>query len=375
MTLALARSCSRPCGWSSGAGGRPALRARLAGLPRASRSRRLSPARCGGRRPRSSSRSARSGPAGGRARGLVDPAAGLARLAVPLDPARVPFEPGRWTRLYDRPVSAAALLALPRRAGAGPRARVARRPRARRGRALGSRLAALAGGGLRDGPARSALRVRSRRSCRRCAASATPRRQLPASLARRRARAGLGVRALLGSRRAGASRVGGPSCSRVRGERPRRASGSVPSRRGALRSAPRSPLVLALPARGCRRGSPGRGARRCSRPPICRGAPGPERHRCPPALLVEPPGARRAACVPKTAAASTSGTTRSCRERPSGCWGAATPIGRWRAPPGSIDACVGFAAQRQLLVPPTRHILRHRDELRLRQPRARSRAT
>lgn len=31
------------------------------------------------------------------------PAAGLARLVVALDPARVPFEPQRWTRLYDRP--------------------------------------------------------------------------------------------------------------------------------------------------------------------------------------------------------------------------------------------------------------------------------
>ena len=31
------------------------------------------------------------------------PAPGLARLVAPLDPARVPFEPGRWTRLYDRP--------------------------------------------------------------------------------------------------------------------------------------------------------------------------------------------------------------------------------------------------------------------------------
>jgi hypothetical protein len=32
------------------------------------------------------------------------PAAGLSRIAAPLDPARVPFEPGRWTQLYDRPV-------------------------------------------------------------------------------------------------------------------------------------------------------------------------------------------------------------------------------------------------------------------------------
>lgn len=31
------------------------------------------------------------------------PVAGLVRLAAPLDPARVPFEPGLWTRLYDRP--------------------------------------------------------------------------------------------------------------------------------------------------------------------------------------------------------------------------------------------------------------------------------
>ncbi len=31
------------------------------------------------------------------------PAAGLARLVVALDPARVPFEPRRWTSLYDRP--------------------------------------------------------------------------------------------------------------------------------------------------------------------------------------------------------------------------------------------------------------------------------
>lgn len=31
------------------------------------------------------------------------PAPGLARLVAPLDPARVPFEPGRWTELYDRP--------------------------------------------------------------------------------------------------------------------------------------------------------------------------------------------------------------------------------------------------------------------------------
>jgi hypothetical protein len=31
------------------------------------------------------------------------PALGLARLVAPLDPARVPFEPGLWTRLYDRP--------------------------------------------------------------------------------------------------------------------------------------------------------------------------------------------------------------------------------------------------------------------------------
>jgi Bacterial membrane protein YfhO len=32
------------------------------------------------------------------------PSLGLSRIAVPLDPARVPFDPGRWTRLYDRPV-------------------------------------------------------------------------------------------------------------------------------------------------------------------------------------------------------------------------------------------------------------------------------
>jgi hypothetical protein len=32
------------------------------------------------------------------------PAAGLSRIAAPLDPARVPYEPGRWTQLYDRPV-------------------------------------------------------------------------------------------------------------------------------------------------------------------------------------------------------------------------------------------------------------------------------
>ena len=32
------------------------------------------------------------------------PPLGLSRIAVPLDPARVPFDPGRWTRLYDRPV-------------------------------------------------------------------------------------------------------------------------------------------------------------------------------------------------------------------------------------------------------------------------------
>jgi hypothetical protein len=31
------------------------------------------------------------------------PAPGLARLVAPLDPVRVPFEPGLWTRLYDRP--------------------------------------------------------------------------------------------------------------------------------------------------------------------------------------------------------------------------------------------------------------------------------
>lgn len=31
------------------------------------------------------------------------PPLGLARLVAPLDPARVPFEPGRWTRLYDGP--------------------------------------------------------------------------------------------------------------------------------------------------------------------------------------------------------------------------------------------------------------------------------
>jgi hypothetical protein len=31
------------------------------------------------------------------------PVAGLARLLAPLDPARVPFEPATWTRLYDRP--------------------------------------------------------------------------------------------------------------------------------------------------------------------------------------------------------------------------------------------------------------------------------
>jgi hypothetical protein len=62
------------------------------------------------------------------------PAAGLSRLVVPLDPARVPFEPGVWTRLYDRPVqpllhslylglptlglASLALLAPPRRARA-----------------------------------------------------------------------------------------------------------------------------------------------------------------------------------------------------------------------------------------------------------------
>lgn len=57
------------------------------------------------------------------------PAAGLARLAVVLDPARVPFEAARWTSLYDRPaqpllyslylglpVLALALLALANRA-------------------------------------------------------------------------------------------------------------------------------------------------------------------------------------------------------------------------------------------------------------------
>ena len=32
------------------------------------------------------------------------PAVGLSRIVVPLDPARVPFEPGLWMRLYDRPV-------------------------------------------------------------------------------------------------------------------------------------------------------------------------------------------------------------------------------------------------------------------------------
>ncbi|HEY7925563.1 MAG TPA: YfhO family protein [Vicinamibacteria bacterium] len=32
------------------------------------------------------------------------PPLGLSRIAVPLDPARVPFDPGRWTRLYGRPV-------------------------------------------------------------------------------------------------------------------------------------------------------------------------------------------------------------------------------------------------------------------------------
>ena len=31
------------------------------------------------------------------------PGPGLARLAVPLDPARVPFEPSTWIALYDRP--------------------------------------------------------------------------------------------------------------------------------------------------------------------------------------------------------------------------------------------------------------------------------
>ncbi len=31
------------------------------------------------------------------------PALGLARVVAPLDPARVPYEPGLWTRLYDRP--------------------------------------------------------------------------------------------------------------------------------------------------------------------------------------------------------------------------------------------------------------------------------
>ena len=59
------------------------------------------------------------------------PAAGLARLVVALDPARVPFEPRRWTSLYDRPsqpllyslylglpVLALALLALVNRARA-----------------------------------------------------------------------------------------------------------------------------------------------------------------------------------------------------------------------------------------------------------------
>ena len=69
------------------------------------------------------------------------PALGLARLVAPLDPARVPFEPGLWTRLYDRPLHpllfslylGLPLLGLASAAFLG---------RSRRGRALG--LAAVA---------------------------------------------------------------------------------------------------------------------------------------------------------------------------------------------------------------------------------------
>ncbi len=50
------------------------------------------------------SRSARSGLAQDVRGAWSIPAAGLARLLVPLDPDRVAFEPGLWTRLYDRPV-------------------------------------------------------------------------------------------------------------------------------------------------------------------------------------------------------------------------------------------------------------------------------
>jgi hypothetical protein len=64
------------------------------------------------------------------------PAPGLARLAAPLDPARVPFEPGLWTALYDRPehpLLFSLYLGLPMLGLAS--AALLNRPR--RGRALG----------------------------------------------------------------------------------------------------------------------------------------------------------------------------------------------------------------------------------------------
>jgi len=69
------------------------------------------------------------------------PAAGLARLVAPLDPARVPFEPTLWTSLYDRPLHP-LLFSLYQGLPALGLAAASLLARARRGRALG--LAALA---------------------------------------------------------------------------------------------------------------------------------------------------------------------------------------------------------------------------------------
>jgi hypothetical protein len=79
------------------------------------------------------------------------PAAGLARLFAPLDPARVPFEPSLWTRLYDRPVHPllfSVYLGLPALGLVGASLLAS----TRRGRALGLAALAFLAVGLSMGP-------------------------------------------------------------------------------------------------------------------------------------------------------------------------------------------------------------------------------